>query len=59
MVLMVDPKSPRGHWPICRVAKVLPGSDGVVRAAEIVTKSGKTYTRPVVRLCRLEALSAA
>ncbi|XP_045032722.1 uncharacterized protein LOC116934425 [Daphnia magna] len=59
MVLMVDPKSPRGHWPICRVARVLPGSDGVVRAAEIITKSGKTFTRPVVRLCRLEALSAA
>ncbi|XP_045026644.1 uncharacterized protein LOC123470452 [Daphnia magna] len=59
MVLMVDPKSPRGHWPIYRVARVLPGSDGVVRAAEIITKSGKTYTRPVVRLCRLEAFSAA
>ncbi|XP_045028397.1 uncharacterized protein LOC123471281 [Daphnia magna] len=42
MVLMVDPKSPRGHWPICRVARVLPGSDGVVRVAEIITKSGRT-----------------
>ncbi|XP_045026337.1 uncharacterized protein LOC123470277 [Daphnia magna] len=59
MVLMVDPKSPRGHWPICRVVRTLPGPDGVVRAAEVITKSGKTYTRPVTSLCRFEASNAA
>ncbi|XP_057377943.1 uncharacterized protein LOC130699905 [Daphnia carinata] len=59
IVLLVDPKSPRGHWQICRVEKVLPGPDGVVRAAEVITKSGKTYVRPVTMLCRVEAFNAA
>ena len=58
IVLIVDPNSPRGHWPLGRVFKVLPGADGVVRTAEVVTSKG-TYVRPVARLCRLEAWNAA
>lgn len=58
VVLVIDPTSPRGHWPLGRVTEVLPGPDGVVRTARVTTKTG-TYTRPVARLCRLEAWSAA
>ena len=58
IVLMVDPNSPRGHWPLGRVAKVMPGPDGVVRTANVVTSKG-SYDRPAARLCRLEAWNAA
>ena len=58
VVLVVDPNAPRGHWQLGRVAKTLPGSDGIVRAAEIATAKG-FFTRPVARLCRLDSVSAA
>ena len=54
VVLVADNNAPRGRWPLARVAKVSPGSDGRVRTVELKTKSG-TYVRPVVKLCVLEA----
>ncbi|XP_026056216.1 uncharacterized protein LOC113041867 [Carassius auratus] len=55
VVLIVDPQLPRAQWPIGRVRKTLPSSDGCVRTAEIVV-NGKVYTRPVARLIELPAL---
>ncbi|XP_067306912.1 uncharacterized protein [Pseudorasbora parva] len=52
VVLIVDPQLPRAQWPIGRVQKTLPGSDGCVRTAEVVI-DGKTYLRPVARLIKL------
>ena len=49
----VEDDEPRGHWPLARVVRPLPGADGRVRAAEVKTASG-VYTRPTARLCLLE-----
>ncbi|KAK7882057.1 hypothetical protein WMY93_028231 [Mugilogobius chulae] len=54
VVMVVDSQLPRAQWPIGRVVKICPGSDGRVRAAE-VRINGQTYLRPVVRLVRLPA----
>ena len=53
VVLVAENTTPRGHWPLARVTKVFPGSDGRVRSVELRTQSG-TYVRPVIRLCLLE-----
>ena len=53
LVLVADDNVPRGHWPVGRVAHVLPGDDGRIRVVEVVTATGR-YKRPVARLCRLE-----
>lgn len=55
VVLIVDPQLPRAQWPIGRVRKTLPSSDGCVRTAEVVV-DGKAYIRPVARLIELPAL---
>jgi transposase InsO family protein len=55
VVLIVDPQLPRAQWPIGRVRKTLPGSDGCVRTVEVVI-DGKAYIRPVARLIQLPAL---
>ena len=53
LVLLNDDNLRRGKWPLARITKVMPGKDNVVRVAEIRTRDG-TYTRPVVKLYRLE-----
>ena len=53
LVLIVEDDEPRGHWPLARVVRPIPGADGRVRAAEVKTASG-VYTRPTDRLCLLE-----
>ena len=53
LVLVVDDDLKRGKWPLARVTNVMPGVDGVVRVAEVKTKSG-VYTRPITKLIRLE-----
>ena len=53
VVLIADNNAPRGRWPIARVTKVFPGSDGRVRSVELKTKTG-TYVRPAVKPCLLE-----
>ena len=53
LVLVVTEKLPRGHWLLSRVLKVFPGPDGLVRTAEVKTKSS-TLLRPNSKLCLLE-----
>lgn len=53
IVLIINPNTPRGHWPVGRVIQVMPGSDGVVRNVIIKTGTGE-YVRPVAKLCLLE-----
>ncbi|KAI7802687.1 hypothetical protein IRJ41_017135, partial [Triplophysa rosa] len=55
VVLVVDPQLPRAQWPIGKVCKTLPGSDGRVRTVEVVIE-GRTYLRPVTRLIQLPVL---
>ena len=53
LVLLQEDDVKRRSWPLARVTKVMPGKDGVIRVAEVRTKTG-VYTRPVTRLYRLE-----
>ena len=53
LVLIVDYGTPRGCWPLGRIVTVFPGSDNVVRSAEVKTKFG-LLRRPVAKLALLE-----
>ena len=53
LVLVQDDDIKRGKCPLARVIGVMSGRDGIVRFAEINTRSG-VYTRPISKLLRLE-----
>ena len=57
LVLLADPNSPRGWWPLARVTQVFPGPDGRVRSVEIRTSGGGLCRRPVVKIAVLEESS--
>ena len=44
---------PQGKWPLGRVLRVFPGTDGHVRVVKIKV-SEKEYTRPTSKLSPLE-----
>ena len=50
LVWIVEPTSPRGHYPLARVVKLNFGSDAIARSAEVKTSTGR-LVRPVVKLC--------
>ncbi|XP_013860154.1 uncharacterized protein LOC106515080 [Austrofundulus limnaeus] len=52
IVMIVDSNLPRGLWPVGIITKVFPGTDGVVRAAEVKVKDS-IYIRPVTKLVEL------
>ena len=52
VVIVVNQDTPRGQWPLGRVSKVFPGSDGKVRVVNVIV-GGKTFLRPVTKLCPL------
>lgn len=56
IVMVVDPLLPRALWPVGRITKVLPGTDGRIRTAEVNVKD-RHYLRPVARLIPLPAVS--
>lgn len=45
--------TPRGQWPLGRIVEVNPGADGHVRAVK-VSFGGKTFSRPITKICPLE-----
>ena len=53
IVLISDDNVQRGKWPMGRIIKVHPGSDGLIRTATLQTQRGE-LRRPVQRLHRLE-----
>lgn len=53
LVLLIDPNTPRGSWPLGRIVEVRPGEDGVVRSAVVRTATTE-LTRPVAKICLLE-----
>jgi len=57
IVLIAEPNTPRGIWPLARIVSAHPGNDGVVRVVTLKTRTG-TYVRPVGKLCLLEAHKA-
>lgn len=52
MVVIIDNHSPPMMWRLGRVAEVIPGEDGTVRVARVLTSAGH-ITRPVVKLVPL------
>ena len=53
VVMLIDPDTSRGKWPLARVTKLVTGSDGHVRVADI-SVGQKIMRRPISRLCPLE-----
>ena len=53
LILLKTDDAPRSHWPLCRVVKTFPGSDGRVCMVEVKTPTG-TLMRPAAKLCLLE-----
>ena len=49
LVGIVEPTSPRGHYPVARVVKPNFGTDAIARSAEVRTASGN-LVGPVVKL---------
>ncbi|XP_043226266.1 uncharacterized protein LOC122383664 [Amphibalanus amphitrite] len=53
LVLLAGDDTPKGLWPLARVAQVYPGPDGRVRSVDIVTARGR-LRRPASKVCLLE-----
>ena len=53
--MIADPNVARDMWPRGKIEAVHPGKDGVVRVADVRTKSA-VYRRPVVKLAKLDVL---
>ena len=49
LVWIIEPTSPRGHYPLARVTKLNFGNDSIARSAELKTATG-SLVRPVVKL---------
>ena len=57
IVLVVDYSSPRNEWMLGRVEAVTVGPDGLVRSAQVRTRTS-TLSRPITKLCYLEGQSS-
>ncbi|XP_057310467.1 uncharacterized protein LOC130648433 [Hydractinia symbiolongicarpus] len=53
LVIVRDQNVLKNHWPLGRIAKIFPGSDGINRIAEVKTADG-IYNRPIRSLALLE-----
>ena len=53
VVLVVDPDTPRGKWPLGRISAVHPGGDGKVRVVDVRLQGGKLLRRAIGRICPL------
>ena len=54
LILLKNDDASRSHWPLRRILKTFPGSDGRVRMAEVKTPNG-ILMHPAAKLCLLEA----
>jgi Family of unknown function (DUF5641) len=54
LVLVIEPNTPRGQWPLGTVLEVTPNADKVVRVAKVkISTHPKPCVRPVSKLCVL------
>ena len=53
IVLVVDPDTPRGKWPLGRIIKTFPSTDGNIRKVQVIINR-KKYIRPISRICILK-----
>lgn len=51
-VLVIDPNSPRGNWPLGKIEEVFSGPDGHVRVVNYRVGIN-VLRRPITRLCLL------
>lgn len=49
MVIVVDNQAPPLLWRLGRIVELVPGPDGTVRVAKVLTHQG-LITRPIVKL---------
>ena len=54
LVLMLDERMPRDHWPKAIVTETLPDNAGLVRRVRVRTADGTVYARDIRKLCLLE-----
>ncbi|XP_053390067.1 uncharacterized protein LOC128552993 [Mercenaria mercenaria] len=54
-IVQIHDDCPRTRWKLAVVEELLPGNDGITRAAKIRTQNGSS-TRPVVKLYPLEVI---
>ncbi|RMX60566.1 hypothetical protein pdam_00001472 [Pocillopora damicornis] len=52
IVLVIQPDTPRGRWPLGPIAEVYPGRDGHTRVAKVAC-GVKTVLRPINKLIPL------
>ena len=52
VVLVIQPDTPRGHWPLERIAEVYPGRDGHTLVVKVAC-GVKTVVRPINELIPL------
>ena len=52
VVLVVDPDSKRGKYPLGRITKIFPSRDSHIRKVEVMIEK-KLYIRPISRICIL------
>lgn len=57
LVLVSQESTPRGQWPLGLVVDVHRSWDKLVRTAVVRTVTGE-YTRPITKLCLLEAAAS-
>lgn len=53
VVLVVEPGTSRGQWPLGRITQTMPGTDGHVRVVRVQIGENN-FVRPITRLCFLE-----
>ena len=53
VMLLLEPNTPRGKWPLVVVDAVHPGQDGHVRVVD-VRRGGQVLRRPITKLCPLD-----
>ena len=49
LVCVIEPDTPRGHYPLARILRLHYGKDGCARSADIKTVASE-LTRPAVKL---------
>ena len=50
VVLVIEPHTSRGEWPLGRITETHPGEDGMVRVAKVRVDK-REFLRPINRLC--------
>ena len=52
VVLVVDPETVRGKWPLGKITKTFPSPDGKIRKVQVMVNK-ILYVRPISRICVL------